>query len=65
LITTLNDPNATVRNHAFIGLGRVLRSLFPYRRFDLESAGYSPKGAAAKREDAVQKIRAWWAANKD
>lgn len=64
LIEALRDPDTTVRTRGYAALGPVLRGLFPYRRFDLKSAGYSPTAARAVREAAVRKIHAWWDANK-
>lgn len=64
LLDVLMDKNQTVRSNAYSSLATVLRSLFPYRRFDLAATGYITTGSAASRKAAVQKLRAWWSANR-
>ncbi len=64
LIDALMDANITVRANAYSGLGTVLRALFPYRRLDLASTGYSTSASQAVRAKAVDRIRSWWNANK-
>lgn len=63
LIDALNDPNSRVRSAAFLGLGTVLRALFPYRAFDLTTTGYSPNAAAARRKEGAARILDWWKRN--
>ncbi len=65
LLAALMDKHTTVRANAYNSLGVVLRSLFPYRRFDLNATDYATTGTAAARQAAVAKLRAWWQANKD
>jgi HEAT repeat protein len=59
LVEALLDQDQNVRTAGQQGLAMLLPSLYPYRRFDLASAGYQPSGPAAQREEAVRKIRAW------
>lgn len=63
LIDALNDPSLRVRTQAFQGLGTVLRALFPYRRLDLPTTGYSPGAPAARRKEGAARIQAWWQRN--
>jgi HEAT repeat protein len=64
LIDALNDPNSTVRSRAYQGLGTVLRALFPYKRLDLATTGYTTGGSAAKRKESAARILAWWERNR-
>ncbi len=42
-----------------------MRSLFPYRRIDMASTGYSTTaGSTAERKKAVEALRAWWVKNR-
>ena len=63
VIDALNDPSLRVRTQAFQGLGTVLRALFPYRRLDLPTTGYSPGAPAARRKEGAARIQAWWQRN--
>jgi HEAT repeat protein len=60
LLDALLDPYPSVRSYAASGLRSVLSSLFPYRRFDLASAGYGYRAPEAERRLAVERIRKWW-----
>ena len=64
LIAALLDSYSTTRTYAETSLLSVLRTLYPYRRFDLVTTGYQRDGPAARREQAVKLIRGWWAANR-
>ncbi len=64
LLDALMDHHATVRSNAFHSLGAVLRSLFPYRRFDLATTGYGWTASEASRRAAVAKLRTWWKQNR-
>ena len=60
LLTALADDNMTVRSNAYNSLVAVLAALFPYRRLDLATTGYVTTDPAARRAEALQRIRAWW-----
>jgi hypothetical protein len=60
LLDLLDDGEVGVRQQAWTGLQNVMRSLFPYRRFDFERCGYSPQASA--RAAGIAVLRAWWAA---
>jgi len=64
LLGALEDADLSVRANAYNSIGTVLRALFPYRRLDLGSTGYTTSGAAAARKRAVARLRAWWTKNK-
>lgn len=61
LLAALDDGNSTVRSHAWSSLGSVLRTLFPYRRLDLNSLGYAATDPAPRRKAVVDRLKAWWA----
>jgi HEAT repeat protein len=63
LVDGLEDADLSVRSAAEQGLLTLLPSMFPYRRFDLASSGYTAGAAPEQRAAALQKIRAWCAAN--
>lgn len=63
LLDALADAEAGVRQAAESGLVALLPNLFPYRRFDLGSSGYSAQGSPESRAAGLQKLRAWWDAN--
>jgi len=60
MIDALADNDRKVRQQAFAGLDAILRSLFPYRRFDLNTTGYTLDAAAPARKLAIAKLHAWW-----
>ena len=64
LIDALNDENLNVRTRAVSGLNTVLRALFPYKRIDLASVGYSVSAPASKRRDGAALVRVWWKRNR-
>lgn len=63
LLDALADADPAARAAAETGLLTLLPNLFPYRRFDLASSGYSAQGSAEARAAGLQKLRAWWDAN--
>ncbi len=65
LIAALNSVTIVVRVAAAAALQQTLTTLFPYRAFRLETAGYAARGDHSKRDQAVATIRAWWEKNKD
>ena len=65
LIEALSDKHTSVRNYAATGLASVLRSLYPYRRFDLQTAGYDYNAPETLRRAAVKRIRTWWTTHRD
>jgi HEAT repeat protein len=65
LLDALLDRSSTVRSQARTSLQLVLGSLFPYRRLDLGSTGYSYTGPDAPRKAAVERIRRWWEENRE
>jgi HEAT repeat protein len=65
LIEALSDEHTSVRNYAATGLAALLRSLYPYRRFDLQAAGYDCNAPEATRRAAAKRIRAWWITHRD
>ncbi len=64
LLAALSDPESSVRSVAFSELAQVLPAVFPHRRLDLSSTGFSADAAPAAREAAVAKIRSWWELNR-
>jgi len=60
LVDALLDADARVRARAGQALTNLLATLFPYRSFQLASAGYDPKKPPAANTAAVERIRAWW-----
>lgn len=60
LLTALMDTDRNVHSRAFRGLQTVFRSLFPYRRFDFITLGYTAAASPVKRRQVTEKIRAWW-----
>lgn len=64
LLDALADADLQVRRHAFHGLQMLWPDLFPYRRFDLDTAGYRPDGPDGQRADGLRVLRAWWEAAK-
>ena len=64
LIEALGDPDRAVRTAAYTSLGRVLRSLFPFKRLDLATTGYTPDAPAAQRTRSARVISAWWRQNR-
>lgn len=65
LIDALSDADLTVRANAYNSLSSLLVLLFPYRRLDLSSVGYTTTAAADARDAAVRRVRAWWDAHKN
>ena len=65
LIDALGDADLSVRAGAYNSLVTLLRTLFPYRRFDLASTGYVTTAAEDVRAAAIASIRTWWNAHKD
>ena len=65
LIEALLDADLSVRAGAFHSLLSTLQALFPYRRIDLSSTGYTTTAAPDARAAAVGRIRAWWAAHEN
>ena len=65
LIDALGDDDSIVRSYASSALTLTLRTIFPYRQFDLRTAGYADQGTPAERAAAVAKIRAWWTGHRD
>ncbi len=63
LVDALEDADAAVRMAAEQGLITLLPDLFPYRRFDLATSGYSAQAAPAQRAAGAQKIRDWCTAH--
>jgi HEAT repeat protein len=63
LVDALEDPDAALRLAAEQGLYELLRSLFPYRRFEFAASGFLAQAAADQRAEGVRRIRAWCAAN--
>lgn len=62
LLDLLDHAEADVRRSAWSGLQGLLRDLFPYRRFDFATCGYTPE--AASRQAGITVLRAWWKAMK-
>lgn len=58
LLDLLDDANEAVRAAAWQGLQGNLRDLFPQRRFDFDTCGYSPN--QTDRSGAIATLRAWW-----
>jgi len=64
LIPALNDDYQSTRMYAESSLLSILRSLYPYKRFDIKSTGYSRDAPKASRAAAVKKIIEWWKSNR-
>jgi HEAT repeat protein len=62
LLDALADSDQGVRSQGLQGLRTVLSALFPYRRFDLSTTGYTADGPAVQRAAGLAKLRGWWAA---
>lgn len=60
LLDGLLDSNRMVRSSAYSGLSLILRTLFPYRRLDLSTTGYTSSAPEAKRNGAAKTLRSWW-----
>jgi HEAT repeat protein len=60
LLTALADRNSTVRERAQYSLTTVLGSLFPYRRIDVASVGYSWSATPEANRSAIAALRAFW-----
>jgi hypothetical protein len=63
LLSALDHPELAVRSAADLGLRSLWPRLFPYRRFDFDSSGYTPGGAPDARAAGAAKLRAWWDAH--
>ena len=58
ILAALADGNSTVRMRAGFSLRAVLTSLFPYRRFDLRTTGYSYAATPERNRAAIAAVRA-------
>lgn len=65
LLQALADDDSLVRSYATSSLQRVWQTLFPYRRIDLRAAGWVHTAPAPERKTGLERLRAWWKANKD
>lgn len=65
LIDALTDGYQSTRSNAANSLRSVLQSLYPYRRFDLKTAGYDYNAPDATRKAAQARIRDWWTNHRD
>jgi HEAT repeat protein len=60
LLSAMLADDLSTRNYASNSLRTVLLALFPHRRIDLATVGWSDVADAATREAAVAKLRSWW-----
>ena len=58
LLDLLDDADEQARVAAWQGVQETMRSLFPYRNFAFDKAGYEPR--ASSRAAGIQVMRAWW-----
>lgn len=65
LLDAMGDPQLVVRMYAEKSLTATLGRLFPYRRFLISNTGYRIRALPEVREEALEKIRAWWDKNKE
>ena len=65
LIKALSDANSLVRMRAGYSLSAVLGSLFPYRRFNFTTVGWSYSASQTANRTAIAAIRAFWETHKD
>lgn len=65
LLDALSDPDVSVRAAAVTTLESTLRVLYPYRRIDLDAAGYASGKSPEANAEALRRVRAWWASAKD
>ena len=63
LFDALESSEVLVRSAAELGVGALLTNLYPYRRFDLATTGYSARATPEVRAAGLAKIRAWWEVN--
>jgi HEAT repeat protein len=60
MLQGLEAPEEGVRVAADEALRMLLPNLFPYRRFEFQTVGYDPRGAAQARAQAVQRYRSFF-----
>ncbi|MHC4940519.1 MAG: HEAT repeat domain-containing protein, partial [Planctomycetota bacterium] len=60
LIEALYDEDGLTRSHAARSLQYTLHAIFPFRRFELRTAGYDSGAPRAERLAAIRRIRDWW-----